>query len=451
MLISFTFENWRSFRDETSFSMLATSEKQHRNHLAHIPAYDRGRKRFELLPLAAMYGGNASGKSNFARALSFVRWMVTNGPKSEKKIVIQAFRLGTDGLQQPSSFTIQFVQDETVYSYQFSATTDRIEHERLGILAKNGSERLLFSRDSDKKIEFGPALSGDLQYLQALGRAMPPNSLYLAYVNAQDEKNKELAQIGKWFAEDFIIITPTMEFTKADFLLDTEDPLLCALNTAYPSFDTGISRLAGKRVPIEQHKNAGVIAEFLKEEVSGETKVQLRMNGNTVYCELVDGNWYFVKLVTYHKTSDGREIEFDFRQESDGSQRLYDLLPLFLQPSKFAKTIVIDEVDRSLHPLLTRQLLDIYLSNRTPESRSQLILTTHDAMLLDQDLLRRDEIWVAERDETGASKIFSFSDFKDVRADKDIRKSYLQGRMGGVPRLRMSGVFCPPEREPEHE
>ena len=113
--------------------------------------------------------------------------------------------------------------------------------------------------------------------------------------------------------------------------------------------------------------------------------------------------------------------------------------------------VIIDEIDRSLHPLLTRKLLETYLANRTPESRNQLILTTHDAMLLDQDLLRRDEIWVAERDETGASKIYSFSEFKDVRADKDIRKSYLQGRMGGVPKLGMTGVFCRPETGSAHE
>ena len=107
------------------------------------------------------------------------------------------------------------------------------------------------------------------------------------------------------------------------------------------------------------------------------------------------------------------------------------------------KVYVIDEVDRSLHTLLTRRLLEAYLASCGPETRSQLLLTTHDVLLMDQDLLRRDEMWVAERDASGASALTSFSEYKDVRYDKDIRKSYLQGRLGGVPRLLLQGAMSP--------
>nr|WP_237394924.1 AAA family ATPase [Methylacidimicrobium sp. AP8] len=120
-----------------------------------------------------------------------------------------------------------------------------------------------------------------------------------------------------------------------------------------------------------------------------------------------------------------------------------DLLPAFCdlcdQDSK--KVYLIDEVDRSLHTLLLRRLLEAYLAGCSPRSRRQLLFTTHDVLLMDQELLRRDEMWVTERDAGGVSRLFWFSDYKGVRYDKDIRKSYLQGRLGGIPRIVVQGAL----------
>ena len=102
---------------------------------------------------------------------------------------------------------------------------------------------------------------------------------------------------------------------------------------------------------------------------------------------------------------------------------------------------VVDEIDRSLHTLLTRQLLELYLSSRSAGSRSQLLFTTHDMLLMDQQLLRRDEMWVTERDTTGISSLYSFGEFKEVRSDKDLKRSYLQGRLGGIPDLLHEDVL----------
>jgi AAA15 family ATPase/GTPase len=150
--------------------------------------------------------------------------------------------------------------------------------------------------------------------------------------------------------------------------------------------------------------------------------------------------------------TDGTEIPFEIRQEADGSRRIIDLLPAFLDLSNpgSKRVTIIDELDRSLHTLLTRHMIESYLSCCTPESRSQLLLTTHDALLMDQQLFRRDEIWVAERDVEGNSTLTPFSEFRDVRYDKDIRKSYLRGRLGGIPHLKMAGFFpgrCLPKKE----
>jgi AAA15 family ATPase/GTPase len=150
-----------------------------------------------------------------------------------------------------------------------------------------------------------------------------------------------------------------------------------------------------------------------------------------------EGELIVKKLVTCHSKMDGTDAKFELYEESDGSQRVIDLLPFFLEVSNPAskKVLVIDELDRSLHTLLTRSLLEEYLNSCSSETRSQLLLTTHDVLLMDQKLLRRDEMWVTERDPKGVSNIFSFSEYKDVRYDKDIRKSYLQGRMGGIPKI----------------
>ena len=149
------------------------------------------------------------------------------------------------------------------------------------------------------------------------------------------------------------------------------------------------------------------------------------------------------KLITYHPKADGNEVKFEINQESDGSQRVLDLLPAFVEQSTESSknVLVIDEIDRSLHTLLTRRLIEMYLSVCSEDTRTQLLLTTHDVMLMDQKLLRRDEMWVTERDSSGASSLFSFSEFKNVRHDKDVRKSYLQGRLGGIPRFFLEQVL----------
>ncbi len=143
-----------------------------------------------------------------------------------------------------------------------------------------------------------------------------------------------------------------------------------------------------------------------------------------------------------HKKPNGTDTEFEFHQESEGSRRVIDLLPAFLRETPFGlnRVYVIDELNRSLHPLLTRKLIEAYLASCDAQSRAQLLFTTHDVSLMDQQMFRRDEIWATEKNSEGNSTLFPFSDYKDIRYDKDIRKSYLQGRLGGVPRFFLIGT-----------
>ena len=164
-----------------------------------------------------------------------------------------------------------------------------------------------------------------------------------------------------------------------------------------------------------------------------------------VFLYIQNGKVIARRLIPIHQADSGEEIPFNYSDESEGTRRLIDLLPAFLhlEDKRSSAVYVIDELDRSLHTNLTTDLLVHYLGQRqTALARCQLIFTTHDTQVMTQDIFRRDEMWITERDRSGASKLVAFSEFKEVRKDKDIRKSYLQGRLGGVPRIRTTSSAC---------
>jgi AAA15 family ATPase/GTPase len=157
---------------------------------------------------------------------------------------------------------------------------------------------------------------------------------------------------------------------------------------------------------------------------------------------------YSIKqLISFHRPADSEleseEIRFDLENDSDGTIRVIDLLPCFLLASQKNNTgvYIIDELDRSIHTLLVRQLLQCYLSSCSPDSRSQIIFTTHDVMQMDQKLLRRDELWITDRRRDGSTELIPFSSYKDIRKDKSIRTSYLHGQLGGIPKLQLNETF----------
>jgi uncharacterized protein len=228
-------------------------------------------------------------------------------------------------------------------------------------------------------------------------------------------------------------------FEPFEQFLDEGHVLFAPMNDMLSQLDTGIVHLGGEEMPFENIPVPKQMQQKLQEEVKeGSTMRILSGPSNERFVVTrKNGRLLAKKLITYHPNMDGTESKFEMSQESDGSQRVIDLLPAFLMASaaKSSKVFVIDEVDRSLHTILTRRLLEMYLSNCSPESRAQMLFTTHDVLLMDQGLFRRDEMWVTERNAEGVSNLISFSEYKDVRYDKDIRKSYLQGRLGGVPRI----------------
>ncbi|NLN91734.1 MAG: ATP-binding protein [Candidatus Hydrogenedens sp.] len=431
MLIRFTIDNWLSFAETTELSMVASPERQHNERVARVKSYAK------ILPMAAVYGGNASGKTNFFQALNFVQRLVVHGRKPDSPIPVTPFLLDPEKPGAPSSFTLEICVDGTFYEYGFTLTHKEVLKEHL-IRIGQTTERVLFQREG-RTVEFHRSLP-EQKYLQFVARGTRENQLFLTNSVFQNLQTFEAVYI--WFKDHLEMVAPDARFELFEILSDKDSIFSDQVNTLLEQMDTGIKRLDTEEVAFKDLPFSAAVKSQIQEELQeGKT---LRIDGSMNARFLVSrkqGEIRAKKLISYHHAPDGGEVRFELSQESDGSQRLIDLLPAFvsLMAADCTKVFVIDELDRSLHSLLTKKLLELYLESCSPETRKQLILTTHDLSLMDQSLLRRDEMWVTQRKSDGSSQLFSFSEFKDVRYDKDIRKSYLQGRLGGVPVLDRVG------------
>ena len=435
MIISFSVENWMSFRDRTTFSMVASRERQHGERVPKLGKYQT-----RVLPIAAIYGGNASGKTNFFKALSFAKTLVVEGTRPDSLIPIDTFRLDAGRRSQLSRFAFELLIDETIYDFSFAVTQKEVLEERL-VKITSTSEKVLYDR-CDGNLSFDSALSKD-PFFPFVFRGTRDNQLFLT--NSVSQNIDDFRPVYDWFKDKLVLVAPDSRFDLFELFLDEGHPLYMAMNEMLSRLDTGIAHLGSEEIPLENISIPEPLKTELQEKVKEGMAIRLLMEPQTnrIVITRKDGELIAKRLVAFHPKSDGTEVRFEIHQESEGSQRVIDLLPAFLELSAqtLQKVYVIDEIDRSLHPLLIRQLLEEYLSNCSTKTRTQLLLTTHNVMLMDQQLLRRDEMWVAERDGAGVSSLFSFSEYKDVRYDKDIRKSYLQGRMGGIPRISPELIY----------
>ena len=429
MIVRFSVENWMSFRDRVSFEMAATRERQHRSRVPKLDKYRLG-----ILPIAAIYGGNASGKTNLFKALNFAKFLVTKGIHPESLIPVEPFRLESDCSEKPSRFSFELLIADTIYEFSFALTRKSILEEKLVNITSAG-EKVLYDR-RNASITFDASLKKD-PFVNFVFKGTRDNQLFLT--NSVSQKVDTFRPVYDWFRDTLDLVAPDSRFEPFEQFLDEGHMLFAPMNEMLLQLDTGIVHLGGEEIPFENIPVPKPVQLKLQEDIKeGMTMRLLTGPGNERFVVTRrNGELLAKKLITFHPNLDGTKSKFEMSQESDGSQRVIDLLPAFLMISaaKSRKVFVIDEVDRSLHTLLTKRLLEMYLSSCSAESRAQLLFTTHNVLLMDQRLVRRDEMWVAERNADGVSSLFSFSEYKDVRYDKDIRKSYLQGRLGGVPRI----------------
>jgi uncharacterized protein len=440
MLLRFSVQNWMSFRDEVTLSMIATRERQQPRHLSSVKPCD-----VNVLPIAVIYGANASGKSNLVKALRFAQRFVVDPPKPEAAIPVLPFRLDKASSEHPTRFCFELDVEQMVYEYNFEITSERVTREALKRITKTVDEPL-FEREEGSLKTLSPMLS-KREELQFAFKGTEDNELYLT--NSVSQKQKQFKPIFDWFRERLVLIGPDTRYAGIPDIAGGRHPSfdLNMLNNRLRALDSGIQSLRWDHVSPETLYNKEIleILEIVGADLKEGETVPTPWQDDGSFLTKRNGTVVASRISPVHSGESGQEIPFTFAEESDGTKRLFDLVPAFLhlEEAKQPFVFVIDELDRSLHSLLTRSLLERYL-RRTEQMQSQLIFTTHDLQLMDQDIFRRDEMWVTERDQAGASKLIAFSDYKDVRKDKDIRKSYLQGRMGGIPKIMTPPRECDP-------
>ena len=435
MIVSISLENWMSFRDRMTFTMVATKERQHGHRVPKLKKYQA-----RVLPVAAFYGANASGKSNFFKAMSFAQQLVVEGTKPGGLIPVERFLLDDESGEQSSRFEFELLINENIHEFSFAVNRKEVVEEKYVVISST-SEKILYHRQGET-IKLHSSLDND-QFLKFAFKGTRSNQLFLT--NSVSQNVDKFQPVYDWFKKTLRLITPDSRFVAFEQFFGEKDSWHSAMNQMISKLDTGIDRLGSEEVAFDQSPLSESLKAELMDELQEDDIVRLVVpRGSERFVVTRKGDDLMVKKpVVFHRKRDGGDVKFELRQESDGSQRLFDLLPAFLDLSARVseRVYLIDEIDRRLHTSLVRKLLEDYLGRCATNTRMQLLFTTHDVMLLDQQLLRRDEMWAVERDDGGSSTLFSFSEFKDVRYDKDIRKSYLQGRLGGVPRIPLGDVM----------
>lgn len=423
MIISFAIENWRCFRDRATLYMSAGPERQHRDRLPVIKKF-----RLRLLPIAAIYGANASGKSAFLQALEHLQSVVLDG--AIEPMMAAGFKLESSAQSKPARFEIKLLIDEKIYRYALSVFPDRIADESLQ-LENSTSVFDLFVRKENGPIAFDEDFfKGErLALLKLIEKSVARNQLFLT--NAHKLGVMEFSPLCAWFADQLMVLHPSNKFQPIERVADSDALLGAQAGRLMRMLDTGIDYLIAN--PCDIGTLSSEIEEMIKLAYRRRGKDVFRVNDLIVSLK-EGGALKAERLMSVHKNSQNQDVHFRLQDESDGTHRLLDLIPAFelLKASK-GQTVLIDELDRSLHTHILERLIKDYLTASGPERRSQLIFTTHDVNLLTQSLFRRDELLRVQKGRDGASALNAMSDFVDVRSDKDIRKLYLSGFLGGVP------------------
>ena len=445
MFIGFSVSNFLSFKSPQTMSMMASKVARHKEHILN----GNGKK---ILKTGLIYGANAGGKSNFIKAIDFSRDIILDGLE-EVDLNRKYFRINKEGYRQPGVFEYRLItQSKKEYSYgiAISYAAKEIISEWLVRIEKNGSETCIFNRDIDESGEnftFSEVTHKNEAekikweiFLDVFGKnispAMKKKSILSDVAERSNEKSgvlKEIMDVYEWF-QSIIILFPTSQYSGLNQLVEKEE-VIKFFSGILKYFDTGIESVESKQGEMNFDRIFEGIpkehAEKLKIRISNDIEndpVMFKVN-NQVYSLRKDeeGNIITTKMMQNH--GNPQEL-FEYSDESDGTQRLFDLIPLFYEHQN-NRVIFIDEIDRSLHTNLTRRFLELFYS-LTEKSDCQIIATTHDSNLLDLDLVRQDEIWFIKRLEDHSSKMYSLNRYKE-RYDKKIDKEYLLGRYDAIP------------------
>ena len=426
MLLEFRFDNYRSFRDKQVLTMVANSEKRLLDNLI-TPSMLRKKK---LVRSAVIYGANASGKSNLINALYFVRTFVRRSAESnpDTPIPIQSFWLDKTTLNQPTEFEITFIHNEVRYQYGFVVDKNQVYEEWLlaypkGV-AQNWFERSWVSETNDYTWHFGSFLKGEKNKLTPLTRK---NVLFLSL--AAQFNHAQLTSVFNWFSKHLRILKAHGDIEVLEFitsqLVTENDRLHSKVKELLAIADLGIVDFSFDEKIFPSQEN-----EILPDNVPDEIRKVLST------LSTLAKNSKRVEVSMKHQIDDNLTtgIPFNIKDESLGTRRLFGISGPILLALQRGEVFAVDELDSSLHPHLVRAIVNLFHNPKTNPHGAQLIFNTHDTTLLDAAIFRRDQIWFTEKDNEGASHLYSLLEF-GPRSTEAFGKGYLQGKYGAIPIL----------------
>ena len=437
MLLRFVVSNFLSIGEEVELNLFPyTRLREHRDHIYSTPQID-------LLKAAAIYGANGAGKSNLVKAMGYMRGVAVSSELITDLTPCTPFLLDDDLANKPSNFEIEFYTDGTYYAYGVSVRANIIVEEWLyKTYPKDGSDEKIFERtyhDGVTKTSFHPSYSEadkDRIRLDIYEREFITPVRSLIDLLAQNVAFTEIRAVHRWLQKEFqIVFTSTRSLYATAELLTVSEKFQAFVDLIAPKLDIGFERVHLFAAPFEVffgQEEIDLRKDTLKQLASGAPYVKIPLKDFGSVIAERDGEDLIVKRLVFEHRGKGKTTKtLELYQQSEGTQRIVDLLPVLFGAIVEGHTVVIDEIGRSLHPELLRSIVRLFM--RT-EDTGQLIFTTHESLLFELDTFRKDELRLTQKSSTGATSIYPLSEFKP-RHDLDIRKKYFSGRFGGIPNM----------------
>lgn len=416
MLIRFRVENHRSIRDEQELSLVASTLSEHEDTLVHVERYG-----LDLLRAAAIYGPNAAGKSSLFHGLAFMRAAVLESQRAwspDGGIPRTPFALQPNAISEPSLFAVNVLIEGVQYEYGFTVDSTRVLEEWLYAFPK-GRRQEWFTRDASRDVEFAFSrlLPGENRAIGALTRS---NSLFLSA--AAQNNHETLAPLYHWFSQRLWIVDDSTRKYFENYTIEScrdpsyRDMLFSLLQAA----DLGISKL-----------------ELREEEFPPDLQHLVRTTTDPAVADALRKRFQSPLVQFWHSTGDSEiAVALPLDQESRGTKTLFSLLGIIIWSLSTGGTLLVDELDQSLHSVLARQIVNMFNRPDYNPGGAQLLFNTHDTNLLDTELLRRDQVWFTEKGRDGATRIIPLTDFH-ARKQENLERGYLQGRYGALPSAYM--------------
>lgn len=426
MLIQFSVQNFKTFKEKATLSLIASNydkETREEENIAENNTYH-----LRILKSAVIYGANASGKSKFIEALMFMRYFAIHSSKETQKgeeIEVEPFKLNNESEKQSTEFEVIFIYKEKMYRYGFEVDKDKVVSEWLYCKEKT-KEVEIFYRDF-QKFETHPRkfTKGATLVREDLIRN---NALFLS-VGAQFNDNT-CENVIEWFKNLKTISGLREEGYQLYTMAKTQDPkhkekILELLKAA----DLGIQDIKLELLDITK----------LPKDMPKELKEMIIKNSKEENSELISD------VLTSHKKYDGYKkhignINFSLEgDESSGTSKFFALTGPILDALENGHALVVDELDSKLHPNLVCKIVSLFNSKRPNSNHAQIIFNTHDTNLLNSGLFRKDQVWFTEKNKYGEAKLYSLADFKSnkVRKKEAFEDNYIRGKYGAIPFLSL--------------